>query len=563
MNLKYNLLLFLRYASCNEIKRSYRTNAIPSSDIKKLEKIFLFPESLASCHEEDDESASNFELQIKSHSNKAAETYIEFIASLALKMGLVSYDTEGDYAGYYSCEVTFKDNYIVVNASAYQKYLKSSSAEKEYAILNSLMEDHHNEFHTPSLTGSSERFSKHGARVNAAAAMKLPQIRKNLLEILHTFAVDTPILFSSFVHKVQEVAPDLIVPRSKKSPKYQYFYESDPSSFFSQNREIQESDEDSFMRVEGRYLAYFLENIPLLMEWVTLTYDPEFRTTNLTCLPPLPTFIQSFTISKKMDAMLSKDLAYLNYIKTTITPDLKIFIESHLSPDHELTALEPYTERVSSSKHVTILELSRKKTVQSLATQLDLPLPQELFEKMGIVLPKNVATEIDSWIAEADKFILYENVDLVEVDPSLKETILKQFSPHFVKSHHCSYLIAPSRVNIYAHLEKAALIPTMCQHAEDKIFIDKFKFATPPTLPKELQASLKKEKLKISTTEFVAFTVKNPKFLDQLSAAFQTHQISAILPAGQGLCLIAKTEQYKAIEIMKELTDKLHIELIF
>ena len=314
-NLRRDLVAFMEHAKVYEMKRSHRENRIAKTDLKRLAKLLQAPQAL-----QEDEAEKGI--------------WTERIASLALGMGLVSYDTKGDYAFYSSQEKTYADNYIKVNTEAYKEYLAGSSLEKELSILEALLKTTSNEFHYTGFFGSIARFSTSGSAINGTSKMNLLQIRRQLLAILATFEINTPIPFALFMQKVKRFNPDLILSKwSEKFPKYFYFYED----VYSRNQ-VQDADPDGYEKVEGRYLAYFLEEIPVLMQFISLEYDEEKGKRVGGLLPP-SSFIKSFTLSKKCKAVLTKDLAYLNHVKITATPDFKIFIESTLYPEQALILL--------------------------------------------------------------------------------------------------------------------------------------------------------------------------------------------------------------------------------
>ena len=403
-NIRRDLVAFMEYSKVYDMKRSHRENTIAKPDLKRLAKLLKAPHEL--------------------QENEAEEgNWTETISSLALAMGLVLYDTEGEYAFYSSQDRTYPDNYIKVNEDVYERYLAKNSMEKELCILAALLKNTPNEFHHASSLGSQVRFSTRGSAVNGASKMDLPQIRTRLLEILAKFDIDTPIPFISFVQKVKKSDPNLILSKwSQKLPKYYCFY-----AHKYQEIEIADADPDAYEKVEGRYLAYFLEELPVLMQFISLEYDAETSKGSDGFLPPC-SFIKSFTLSKKCKALLIKDIAYLNHVKITATPDFRVFIESTLYPEQAMILLAPYTEEILRDTHMITLELNGVKTVKSLAANAALPSPEKALQKLKVDVPKNVAIDSATWMAKADKFLVYENIALLEVDlksPALRKKIIE------------------------------------------------------------------------------------------------------------------------------------------
>ena len=93
-DLRRDLHVFVEYVRDRDVKRSHRGNALGKADAKRLAKLMSDAEASA----EVDEDGSS--------------AWIDFVDDVALKLGFVHYDTEGEYAGYTSQEPSFPDNYI-------------------------------------------------------------------------------------------------------------------------------------------------------------------------------------------------------------------------------------------------------------------------------------------------------------------------------------------------------------------------------------------------------------------------------------------------------------------
>lgn len=567
INIRHDLIAFIDFVSEYGLKRAHRDNSITKSDLKRLTKLLDIPKELKT-----------------NESEVEGDIWVEWISFLALSMDLVSYDTKGIYAGYTSQEPSFPDNYVKLAKIKYEAYLSLSPFEKEWAILNALLNISTKEFYKPSLFGSQNRFSTWGSGVNAASKMNLPLIRKQLLEILASFETDTSIPFSGFVQHVKTKFPNLILSKhAGLKSKYDCFKESNyskprklkgetswiPSSEYNE-KEMSESDPDAFEKVEGRYLAFFIEEIPVLMEFVTLEYDEEYINGLHTTLPMLPHFIKSFTITKKCTAMLKKDLSYINHIKTTATPDFKIFIEASLYPDKQLFQLEPYTEVLVRDRYTTTLELSRKKTVQSLATFPSLPSPIDVLTKMGVNIPKNVATDMLEWTTQADKLLVYEDVGVLEVDPGspdLRQSILKDYHKYIVDEQNPNFLLVRDEKTLFSLLENKNLIPAKIHHSKTSVCAHKINCAsTQKKKPHDKAVKLAPKQLNkvfLKESSFIALKSENVNFLKRLTRAFQEIGVSTVISDEKtGLCFIPNEARSKIKTTINKLSDEFQIEMV-
>lgn len=559
INICRDLITFITYISDRDVKRSHRDNLIPKADLKRLTKILDVPET-------------------RKDSELEEGSWAEWISFIALNMGLISYDIEGSYATYSSCTTSYPENYIEINEQNCKKFFSLTPAEKEMSILKTLLEKNKNEFHYSSILGTIGRFSTTGSAINAASKMNLEHIRKELLEILSGYEIDKPIPFETFLQDVRKQHPHLILKKYDKS-KYYCFYENlypkkrtdDEHSWNNGDKQIEvnESDPDAFMRVEGRYLAYFLEQIPNVMQLVTLKFDQDYIQGQHDKHPMLPHFIKSFSVTKKLKAMVKKDLSYLNYVKTTVTPDFKIFIESTLYPDNELEALKPHTNVISRHQYMTTLELDRKKSIQSLANNPSAKNTLDVLKDLGVIIPKNVATDVSEWSTQADKFVVYNNVGLLEIDkesPDIRKLFLKDFNHHIVDHENSEFVIVNNFEQLYQILEQTEMIPVKIRHNKNRIRTEKLKFAS--SKPKNHFAkqvkgnSISIEKVALEESHFIALKSKNQDFIRKLSKAFQDKGIEPVhYDEKAGICFIPNTARSKLNPVIKILRKKFEIEI--
>ena len=575
-NVRRDLLLFIKYAQERQIKRSYRDNQIPQGDRKRLAKLLNAPEPIREIEDEEG-------------------YWAEWICDLARRLGLASYATEGIYVGYTSQTESYPDNYISVNNGALKKYLALTSSGKERRILDVLINGNANEFYEASLLGTQERFDISGSAVGAASRMDLSQVRRRLLAILASYPTGQPVPFEELVERVQREEPNLIIDHERKpekSPKrqaqssrlykspqesprpvyeclYEYRYkEKDGNQVkdWTSSREISEKEPDAFFRAEGRYLAYFLEEIPVLMQFVQLEYQD--ATNPLGLIPDPPNFIKSFTVTEKLGAVLNAGMANVDDVKVTISPDFTILVEALLYPDTVLARLAPYTTLKSSHHHTHILELSRKKTVETLTSNPNaIPLTDVLADvaaHSASQVPRNVAADIAEWIGHAEKCVVFEDVSLMEMrdlEPDFAALMLKELDD--VVTHIISprFAMVTSAADAFNRLEALEQVPASILHSNASLHKSLL-----PSGKKVKRARESKAKTETSLPEatwaestMAAYTSNNLALLKSIAAPLRAQGVTPVLldetsgEKGTGLLVVPVAARAKVNGLIRKL----------
>jgi hypothetical protein len=120
-DLRRDLHVFVDFVCHREVKRSHRGNALSKADAKRLAKLLSDPDAV---REVDEEGSSG---------------WIDFVDEVALRLGFIHYDTQGQYAGYTSQEPSFPDNYIEFRAKPYEQFLAAKAAKQESTLLELLV----------------------------------------------------------------------------------------------------------------------------------------------------------------------------------------------------------------------------------------------------------------------------------------------------------------------------------------------------------------------------------------------------------------------------------------
>ncbi|MBF0119837.1 MAG: hypothetical protein HQK79_13460 [Desulfobacterales bacterium] len=445
-DLRRDLQSYISYVKDRDIKRSFRENSIPKLDAKKLAKILT------------DQKAAK-EVETYGTSN-----WLNYVDTVALKLGWVNYDTVGTYLGYSSSEPSFPDNYIIFQQKNYEAFMAMSLWDQEQKILKILIEDNKfdkNEFFHTSVLGKLEPFSSWGCATGVIPFLNFPASRWFILDILKQCQASIWYSTSSLISYIKEKNPYFLIPQNPKfkdksdkfEGRYCNFHES--KTRWGHEISIKSSDINAFERVEGRYIERFLEGIPLSLGYVDIAYDP---TEHKTIYPSLLK-LKAFKVSDKFLKFINKtDIEP----KVTVCPNFEIHVESIFYPTTIISKLEPISEIISID-NVTILKLKQKKVESLLAKDPKIDVIFLLSKLSGQVLPENIITEIKEWAGHSEVFTLYEGFGLLEIEeniPLIEQFILEEISPNIKIVHSLNVL--------FDKLERAEFAPLLIEHGEDK-----------------------------------------------------------------------------------------------
>ncbi len=259
-DIRRDIHAFIEYIRGREIKRAHRSNQIPKTEARRLAKVMSHPDCAAEVEQE------------------GYSWWLDAIDSLCLRLGFVSYDTKGQYAGYSSAEPSFPDNYIILREDVYQAFLELPLLEQEKRLFAALCnEKEYREFYTGHLQSKLNSFPQWGSAIGVMPLLNFVEIRQFLFGLLAHLAVGQWYTTASLIDYLQQQYPYFLIPPSAALPKidqwnrpqtlarYGNFHEtSSKKPYYDHNREpIPDNTPDGFRRVEGRYVERFLEGIPL------------------------------------------------------------------------------------------------------------------------------------------------------------------------------------------------------------------------------------------------------------------------------------------------------------
>jgi len=541
-DLRRDIHTFVHYVSGRDVKRSYRNNTLPKADAKRLAKLMSHPDCLQ---------------QIEKHYDNSS-WWIDAVDSLARQLGFVSYDTEGEYAGYSSHSPSFRDNYIIYNAKIYAAFLTLPIVEQEKRLFSLFKNDANlNEFFHPQLYSRLNYFSHWGMATGVMPLLDFVHIRQLLFRLLAKLDSGTWYTTASLIRHLKENHPYFLIPPKSKLPqkdrwnrphemtRYGNFRETEKESYSRERDFIPDDAPDGFERVEGRYIERFLEGIPLTLGYVDVAYSrQEYKG-----LLPEYGIVLAFRINDRFQQLM-RDEAISPIV--TILPTFEIHVESPFYASGLIGQLRPFTTIITEDK-ISILKLDKQRVKTTLAAGSNIDLIPFLQQITSRPLPQNVAIELEEWIGQADTFTLYSNFALLEGDSRLPETksfIIENITPKL------RIIRQPDKV--FSALEQAERAPLSINHTANRLK------ALPPKartiFPKVKAAKAKpkrKTKQRITLSRETRFVLYAPtaEFYDQLRAIllkqrciFEPDQAKRSITYGQ----MAKSQVDAAIKELRQ-----------
>jgi hypothetical protein len=435
VDLRRDLYRFLGHVEEKGLVRTRRGNDIPKTDARRLAKRLSWAR----------------EAEVVEESGRGH--WSDYVSHLARRLGLVQFDIKGEYLGYTSTEPSFVDNEIGIEEKAWSAFLKKPPLEKEIVLLDSLLEYSENEFFSrATLRVGGEPFDGFGCATGPASRMKLPAIRRRLLEMLAALEPDRWYEFRGLVELVKKSAPAVILDPSSRRPDpeseqrlrqwewearerrgkagaarretpaislediYTNFRESKGGEgrYRSERFQITSQTPDAFQRVEGRYLEFFLREVPYMAGFVDLAYRAPQDKHGLEVSPPRERLC-GFRLTRRLRQVVCRD-PELNRVKVTVLPTFEVLVEASSYPEGILETLTSYAEPLREDGPLHTLRLERKKVVDSAAQDPKGPSASHVLQALaGSPLPENVASELAAWSGHGEKVTFYEGFGLVEL----------------------------------------------------------------------------------------------------------------------------------------------------
>ncbi|MBI5488129.1 MAG: hypothetical protein HY905_12420 [Deltaproteobacteria bacterium] len=560
--------LFVDFVRREGLRRTHRENAIPKGPAAKLAGLLSWADEAAAVKED------------------GHGLWSDKVSRVARDIGLVTFEVKGVYAGYSSQSESFPENDIEVNEKRLAAWLAQDPVKKERAILEALVRSTASEFFHHATLWEGERFDGFGCATGPASRMDLPAVRNGLLAILADLPVGDWLPVRGLIDLVHRQAPTLILDPKLREPLaerwmpydqrkqkktaskledlYTNFREHTVRDRWGQQDQLAESTPDVFSRVEGRYIQFFLEEIPWLCGFVDLALPPERRPKPDDRVPPLE-WIRAFRLTPRLRQVVRSD-PELARVKVTVLPNFEVVVEAPSFPDRELDALSPFCVRVKEDGPTHLLRLDRKTVVTLAASRKTAPPVPEVLQRLaGTPPPANVAAEIRDWLGQADKLVVYEDCALVELRGAegLSASVRDELGALVAESCAREFLLARKPERTVSVLEQRGRAPLVVIHRKGR-------FATcdgplgAGAAPLEPAANVAvpapKKRVRLTVTDLVGYRCDDPALLAALHASLQTSAACQLVER-EGLLLVPATDLPKVRAALKRLENRFDVDL--
>ena len=566
VDLRRDLHVFLRYVEAKGLLRTKRANHIPKTVARRLAKL------LSWSGEADAVQADG------------SGWWSDRISHIARDLGLVSFDTKGVYEGYSSTEPSYPDNEVVIEAKAWRSYLRKSPLEKERALLRTLVTHLPSEFFAEATIVPGAVFDKSGCARGPASRMKLPKIRRRILDLLGTLETDTWYAFDDLVALLGARHPQLILDPETREPDaeslrrvrdwerqqrsgsygragargkkakasterpeivledlYANFRERDPVKPVwdgGTKRQLSEKTPGVFRRVEGRYLEFFLREIPYLLGFVDLGYRPDEDAHGLDVSPPFER-LQAVRLSRRFASFQQADPDF-GAVKVTVLPTFEVLVESDSYPETVLDRLEAIARPVREEGPLHTLRIDRKRVAAAVAEDERL-MPAKLLEGLaGRPLPQNVIFDLDQSASRGTRLVLYEGFGVLEMlgDAKAREAALAAAGDAVETALPAGlegFALVRDPEHVFERLEGRHLVPERVHHPETGFASSSGRLGAAPEAGGKRGASRQErrerpEEARLKKEDLVGYRSTSRPLLDALFEA---------LSRGEGTCVLA------------------------
>jgi hypothetical protein len=444
-NLRRDLHVFVDYVRAREVKRSHRGNALSKADAKRLAGLLSDPDAMQEVNE------------------KGYSEWLDFVDEVALRLGFIQYDTEGQYAGYTSQELSFPDNCIEFRTKPYEQFLAAKAAKQESTLLELLVRQGQgsaSEFYRQSVLGRLDGFNQRGSAIGVMPTIDFALVRRFLLGLLAECPSNEWLSTSALVDHLKKHHRYFLIPAKPRFKneydarygRYGNFHESKEE--WGHEIDIHASDPDGFERVEGRYVERFLEGIPLLLRYVDVAYAQK----PLRRVYPSLGCLQAFRVSDRLGRALA---GRIEEPRVIVSPNFDVHVIAETYPAGVLAQLAPLCEMVSQGTSI-VLKLTKQKVAAARAASPDRDATSVLRALVGGESPANVAHELSAWSEHGEKFVLYVNCSVLETDQDLPAA-----DPFTVERAATGIRLVRSPDKLFDELERRELMPLLIKHGDD------------------------------------------------------------------------------------------------
>lgn len=434
---------------------------------------------------------------------------------------------------------------------------------KERAVLASLLDSTGSEFFRGATlfedVGGShdQRFDSFGSATGPASRMPLPKIRRALLELLANVASDVWLPMTGLIDLVRREAPTLILAPTLREPiknwrepkakeKLEELYQNlreQTDQRRDSGLQLTEETPDIFLRVEGRYLQYSLEEVPFLCGFVDLARR----------LAPARAGTCTSVLSASQAGCARR-------------PCARPRRRAPSYPDRELYALSTVCRLVKEDGPTYLLQLDRASVLARVASGAraheksdKAPDVREQLERLtGTPLPGNVAAEIDGWCGRAQKLTVYEGIALVELRGADEAAIRDELGALLLDDHPAGFLLSRKPDRTESVLEQRLRVPVVVTHRADRFSASDGPLAPPKERVAHAARSAEPavRKVSLQVEDLVGYRCSqngDGKVLAFLHAALERSGVASHLVESKKLLLVPAAELPKVRAALKGL----------
>nr|NQU89840.1 hypothetical protein [Bacteroidota bacterium] len=493
-NLRKDLVTFVDFCFNNYPKRSHRNNDISKTDLRKIAKAFGNKDVINNIKE------------------YGESDYIDFIDSVVYKLGLVVYDTKGEYVGYYSSEPSYPDNHINVNFKEFEKYLGLSPYKQDEKLLGAIIDKYDNvdnEFCTMKYHSRLDKFKGRG-NYDIMHHIKFDVARRYMLDILSQLPAGEWYATQSLIKYLKQVFPLFLIPDKIKWDKWttnksRYAgikeVRIEDTDRYNSGIQINENDADVFERVEGRWAERFLEYIPLILGFVDVAYDKDFSTE----IYPVSNKLKAFKVNYRLENYHQKDYP----VKATLQPNFDLIIEAPIYPASIARAFIDISDTITEEPHL-VLRLNKKKIIKYHADNTEANIIGQLEEILSNPIPANVRIELSEWMEQTNKFVLYSRLDLYE-NSDTKDRLEAE---HVINN---KFSLIKDGLSLHENLMVSGKVPVLINHKDEKFTLaPKGSNTIFATKDKTVLKARTKERVNISSDTYIIYSIDNQEFYKEL-----------------------------------------------
>ena len=533
-----DLYIYLDYIEQRGIKRMARSNDIPKSDAVKIAKLLGDPEL------------------VKIAQESGGTAWGNLLDKLAHQLALVNYDTKGKYIGYSSSAPTFTDSYVTINKSGLKNFNALAPAAQEKKILANLLVHTARELENQGALSTLAPLRTYDTHLDQ---VKFQPVRQFLLDLLKKCAPGVWYSTASLVAYLKTNHPYFLLsenlPAKDRWGTPMTRYKGIRESYdYSNKDEIIEGTGNAFERVEGRYVERFLDNIPLILRFVEVAYDPNAENNQLGLDQ-----LKAFRVNERFLHLMS---GVGSTPKVTVQPNFDVVIESDFYPAGVIQQIGALGEQMSSPNsgygaYVGISQLKKTAVAAAQVKNPDLDVIALLKSLSGRDLPSNVQIELDEWAGHADQFTLYDGFSILEsVDevPEADKYTAERISP--------SLRLVRNSGQLFSMLEALGCVPLRVWHQTGELAL--IAETAVSVFPKESAADnapLPARPVKVSRVVTVSYRFPDAESFESIQKMLAELRCPFHADSATRTVSLQQKEQDKFDEAVQHLQDTYAIEI--